>query len=131
MTIEKRMMSFPRKGQLELIILLGILLGVVMRVAAACEDVHFLFEPSNDDDSPDHSEQGAEDRLIEMLESYLPAERFALLHTNARKEAFAFFERIKNLVAGKELYSMDITPVIGAHLGPGAVGYAIVSMEPV
>lgn len=26
-----------------------------------------------------------------------------------------------------KVYSMDITPVIGAHIGPGAVGYTIIS----
>ena len=66
-----------------------------------------------------------------MLESFLPVERFALLHANAREEANAFYSRVKGLVPEEKLYSMDITPVIGAHLGPGAVGYAIVSMEPV
>ena len=69
----------------------------------------------------------AEARLMKMLEEHQPIERFALLHTNAPVEANAFRARIANLVPDSEVYSMDITPVIGAHIGPGAVGYALIS----
>ena len=76
--------------------------------------------------------QKAEARLIEMLREHAPIERFALLHTNAPKEAKAFYARIKDMIPeSDEIYSMDITPVIGAHIGPGAVGYAIISKKPV
>jgi len=69
----------------------------------------------------------AEERLVEMLEERQPVEQFALLHTNAPVQAEAFHARIAHLIPSGEVYSMDITPVIGAHIGPGAVGYAIVS----
>jgi DegV family protein with EDD domain len=72
----------------------------------------------------------AENRLIEMLEKYQPIERFALLHTNAPIEAEAFRSRIAHLIPEGEKYSMDITPVIGAHIGPGAIGYAVISSTP-
>jgi DegV family protein with EDD domain len=71
--------------------------------------------------------QKAEARLVKMLEEHQPIERFALLHTNAPEEANAFYSRIADLIPEGEVYSMDITPVIGAHIGPGAVGYAIIS----
>jgi DegV family protein with EDD domain len=73
----------------------------------------------------------AEARLIEMLQELQPIERFALLHTNAPKEADAFYSKITGLIPEGEVYSMDITPVIGAHIGPGAVGYATISKNPV
>jgi DegV family protein with EDD domain len=73
----------------------------------------------------------AEARIIEMLEEHQPIERFALLHTNAPEEANAFFARVKHLIPAGEVYSMDITPVIGVHIGPGAVGYAIISQNPI
>jgi DegV family protein with EDD domain len=73
----------------------------------------------------------AEARIIEMLKAHLPIERFALLHTNAPKAANAFLGKIKHLLPEGEIYSMDITPVIGVHIGPGAVGYAIVSKNPI
>ena len=61
----------------------------------------------------------AEARIIEMLKEHQPIERFALLHTNAPREANAFLAKIKNLLPDNEIYSMDITPVIGVHIGPG------------
>jgi len=73
----------------------------------------------------------AEARMIEMLKKHRPIERFALLHTNAPEEAHAFYARIKHLLPDGKVYSMDITPVIGVHIGPGAVGYAIISKKPV
>ena len=69
----------------------------------------------------------AEARLVELLKENLPIEKFALLHTNAAEKAEAFRARIADLLPEGAIYSMDITPVIGAHIGPGAVGYAIVS----
>ena len=71
----------------------------------------------------------AETRLIKMLEEHQPLERFALLHTNAPEEANAFRARIVSLIPDSEIYSMDITPVIGAHIGPGAVGYTLISKK--
>jgi fatty acid-binding protein DegV len=73
----------------------------------------------------------AEARIIEMLKEHSPIERFALLHTNAPEEAEAFYAKIKDLIPDSEVYSMDITPVIGVHIGPGAVRYAIISKIPV
>ena len=72
--------------------------------------------------------QKAGDRLIAMLAENLPVERFAFVHTHAAKKVDAFKLRIGNLIPKKdEFLSVDITPVIGAHLGPGAVGFALVS----
>jgi len=62
-----------------------------------------------------------------MLKENLPIERFALLHTNASEKAEAFKNQVLDLLPKEKIYSMDITPVIGAHIGPNAVGYALVS----
>lgn len=70
-------------------------------------------------------------RLVEMLKECQPIERFALLHANAAPEADAFLERVADIIPPGEVFSMDITPIIGAHIGPGAVGYAVVSKNPV
>jgi DegV family protein with EDD domain len=71
----------------------------------------------------------AEKRLISLLEDRIPIERFSLLHTHAHEKAEEFKEKIRDYLPAGEIFSMDITPVIGAHLGPGAVGYAIVSKQ--
>ena len=69
----------------------------------------------------------AEKRLVSLLEKNLPIERFALLHTNAHRKAEEFKKKIEKHLPEGEIFSMDITPVIGAHLGPGVVGYAVVT----
>ena len=71
--------------------------------------------------------QKAEKKLISLLEERIPIERFALVHTHAYDKAEEFKDKIRQFLPPGEIFSMDITPVIGAHLGPGAVGYAIVS----
>jgi DegV family protein with EDD domain len=71
----------------------------------------------------------AERRMLELLEEHFPLERFALLHTNAQNKAQKFLEKISHLIPKGKVYSMDITPVIGAHIGPGAVGFASISKK--
>ena len=66
-------------------------------------------------------------RMIDMLKKNLPVERFALVHTNAAEKAEEFKQQIIDLLPKGTIFSMDITPVIGAHLGPGAVGFAIIA----
>jgi DegV family protein with EDD domain len=77
------------------------------------------------------TKEKAEARLIQMLEEFHPIDRFALVHTNAPKEAEEFHAKITHLIPPGEVFSMDITPVIGAHIGPGAVGFAIIAKSPV
>lgn len=72
----------------------------------------------------------AEARLLKMLEEHQPIEHFSLLHTNSPEQAMAFRDQAAHLLSVDVTYSMDITPVIGAHIGPGAVGYAIISKNP-
>lgn len=73
----------------------------------------------------------AEAMLEKMLKKYLPIQRFVLLHANAKAQAEAFRAKVFHLIPEGEMNIMDITPVIGAHIGPGAVGFAIVSKNPV
>jgi DegV family protein with EDD domain len=72
------------------------------------------------------TQQRAEEYLIDELEKNAPFEQFALVHTNAAAEAESFRQLIERFIPPGEVYSMDITPVIGAHIGPGAVGFAAV-----
>jgi DegV family protein with EDD domain len=69
----------------------------------------------------------AEARLLKILEEHQPIEQFSLLHTNALEKAMAFHEQAARFLPPEITHIMDITPVLGAHLGPGAVGYTIVS----
>lgn len=67
------------------------------------------------------------ERLVEMVHQYQPIEKFALLHTNAAAEAEKLRSKIQSILPVEIINSVDITPVIGAHLGPGAVGFAVMT----
>lgn len=69
----------------------------------------------------------AYDRLLALLEAVGPLEMAALVHTNALERAKSLRQQAAHLLPGGEIPSVDITPVLGAHLGPNAVGFACVS----
>jgi len=73
---------------------------------------------------------GAFDRLESLLLERSPFERIALVHTHAGEQAELLRQRVEHLLPEGELTSVDITPVIGAHIGPGAVGFACISARP-
>jgi DegV family protein with EDD domain len=68
------------------------------------------------------------ERLMELVKECLPLEEVYLVHTSAedkleilRKEAAAIFP------GETEFLAVPVTPVLGAHLGPGAYGFSFVS----
>jgi len=66
-------------------------------------------------------------RLLEMLYDVGPLERVAIVHTHAPERVAELRERAAQLLPSGDIMTMDITPVIGAHIGPGAVGFACVA----
>jgi len=63
-------------------------------------------------------------RVLELLEGLGPLEDLALVHTHAPEEAEALGRRASHLVPeGASSLSAEVTPVIGTHIGPGAVGF--------
>ena len=71
--------------------------------------------------------EAATQRLIVLLEERQPLERVALVHTHALEKAQDLRQKAQYLLPEGETLSVDITPVFGTHLGPGAVGFACVS----
>ncbi len=72
--------------------------------------------------------KGAMQRLLDMLGELAPLEDLALVHTNAPDKIAELRERARHLFPGdSEPLEAEVTPVIGAHIGPGAVGFACVS----
>jgi DegV family protein with EDD domain len=71
--------------------------------------------------------EAATQKLLALLQERLPLERVALVHTHALDRARALLDRARHLLPQGDILSVDITPVLGAHLGPGAVGFACVS----
>jgi DegV family protein with EDD domain len=69
-------------------------------------------------------------RLIELVSDLGPLEEVALVHTNARSEADALWQKARHLFPHQETpLSVDVTPVLGAHLGPGAIGFTCITKE--
>ena len=63
-------------------------------------------------------------RVLELLEELGPLEDLALVHTHAPEEAEALGHRAAHLFPdGASHLSAEVTPVIGAHIGPGTVGF--------
>jgi DegV family protein with EDD domain len=66
-------------------------------------------------------------RLVSLLNDLVPLEQVALVHTHAPDRAEDLRQRVHHLLPAGEVPSVEITPVIGAHIGPGAVGFACVT----
>lgn len=67
-------------------------------------------------------------RVVEMLAAVGPQERVAIVHTHATPERLAQLRALAaHLLPAGDILTEDITPVIGAHIGPGAAGFAVVA----
>jgi DegV family protein with EDD domain len=66
-------------------------------------------------------------RLFEMLKEIGAVERIAIVHANALERVAELRSLAASLLPGMEIMAVDITPVIGAHIGPGAFGFAVVA----
>lgn len=68
-------------------------------------------------------------RLLEWLAEYAPFERLAIVHAGVQKEAEEMLERIKDYLPHSDIPIVQITPVLGTHLGVGALGFACISTK--
>lgn len=68
-------------------------------------------------------------RLEEMVRSFAPFEKIAFLHTNAAGLAQELMNEVKEILPDIEIWFEQVNPVLGAHLGPGVVGFVSVSRE--
>jgi DegV family protein with EDD domain len=69
------------------------------------------------------------ERMMEWLAKYAPFEKLAIVHAGVQHEAEEMLEQIKNFLPQGEIPIVQITPVLGAHLGVGALGFACVSAK--
>jgi DegV family protein with EDD domain len=68
-------------------------------------------------------------QLVNLLSQCSPLERVAMVHTHAAGRAEEVRQLVEPMLPDKDIWSLDITPVIGTHIGPGAVGFACVSKK--
>jgi len=72
--------------------------------------------------------QKAIDWLLSYLEKIKPLEQLMLVHTHAAEAAEEFYERVRRfLPTDQKPMSVDVTPVLGAHIGPGVIGFTCVT----
>jgi DegV family protein with EDD domain len=67
------------------------------------------------------------DRTVEMVEDLGPLEELVLVHTHSPEEAQVLWQKARHLSAWQDApLSAEVTPVIGTHIGPGAVGFVAI-----
>lgn len=70
------------------------------------------------------------DHLVNKVKKLGKMERLAILHTNAIEKAEMMAEKLRAQVSQKlDIWISEVTPVLGVHIGPGAVGVACVAAE--
>lgn len=70
------------------------------------------------------------DHLINKVKKLGKLEQLAVLHINAFDKAEIVAEKLKAQLSQKlDIWISDVTPVLGVHIGPGAVGLACVAAE--
>jgi DegV family protein with EDD domain len=70
---------------------------------------------------------GALRKLRDLIAQHVPYERAAVLHTGAAQRAREFMRQIEELLPKGEIWMEEINPVLGAHIGPGVIGFAGIS----
>jgi DegV family protein with EDD domain len=66
--------------------------------------------------------------LLDYVRTWGPIEQLAVAHADARQTADSLIPRLSQSIQGfseslkKKIYIIEVTPAIGVHIGPGAVG---------
>ena len=71
----------------------------------------------------------ATEKLYTLLKELGPLERLSILHTNAEQRAAEFLERLTtdpNIVLPADIRLINVTTVIGTHVGPNGLGLAVI-----
>lgn len=70
------------------------------------------------------------DHLVDRVTALGPLEELTLLHTANPEGVADLSERAEKLIpAAYTPYSVEVTPTIGAHVGPGGLGFALIAAE--
>lgn len=71
--------------------------------------------------------QNAEARLVEITRQLAPFDQVALVHTHAAERAEAFLHALQNWLPEGEILRVELSPVLGAHIGLGVVGLVAIT----
>jgi DegV family protein with EDD domain len=70
------------------------------------------------------------EKLLQLVRELGRLERLDLVHTNAPEKAEDLREKSKDLFPGGEIpLSVDVTPALGANIGPGVIGFACIKAK--
>lgn len=99
------------------------LMGTALRLKPILEICEGQVEPVENV----RTKSKAIDRLIEIVGERVQDRRpirFAVIHAAAEVEAHALRDRLEERYSPDEIMIAELSPVVGAHSGPGAVGVA-------
>lgn len=71
----------------------------------------------------------ATQRLLELLQGVGRLERLAIVHTHAPERVAELRSLAAQFMPSDAVWAVDITPVIGSHIGPGAFGFAAIGTQ--
>jgi DegV family protein with EDD domain len=71
----------------------------------------------------------AMDRLVALTKTMGPLEFLAVMHSNWPEGADELSHRLSGQVLERDMLTVDVTPVIGVHVGPKGLGVAAVSAD--
>ncbi|HTP00354.1 MAG TPA: DegV family protein [Anaerolineales bacterium] len=74
----------------------------------------------------------ANERLFSLMRDEGLLEQLAILHTNADKRAHGFLQNAMMEMSGsipRDILLVNVTPVIGTHIGPNGLGYAAIRAQ--
>ena len=72
---------------------------------------------------------GAMRRLRALVAEHAPYKRAAILHSGVAERAKEALHQLEDLLPTGEIWMEEINPVLGAHIGPGVIGFAGISDE--
>jgi DegV family protein with EDD domain len=67
------------------------------------------------------------ERLFEWLDEFGPYEKLAVVHAGVQERAEVLREQVRNYLPDDDIPIVQITPVLGANLGIGALGFAAIA----
>ena len=68
-------------------------------------------------------------RLVQLLREYGPFDKVAIIHSDAADRAQTLLQEVMDILPHGQIWFEQINPVLGAHVGPGVVGFACVSTK--
>jgi DegV family protein with EDD domain len=64
----------------------------------------------------------ADQRVLDLVAGLGGLEQVGIVHANAREDALKWKEALRSMVTtGRDIWVTEVSPIIGSHVGPGAV----------